>query len=415
MEKFSFIFSGQGTQFIQMGQSFYNNYLISRQTYDEANEVHNQDIAKLCFEGRLSALNEFTNMQIAIVTTEVAIYRAYVQEFGVIPQFAAGHSIGEYAAMICSGAIGFGDALRILKKRGELVQRIIDLDTGRMTIVEKVNSEMVSNLIKEMKLEERVYLSCYNSNSQLAVSGFNEDLDRLEEKLVQIGCTVSPLFGSPPMHSPLMSSIADEYKQFLEGFDYYSFRFPIVSNVTGAPFSDVKSIPQLLSSHLVSPVKWVDSVNIMHGYGITAAVEMGPKLLLSGFVTDIRPDIKTFCYGLKKDRLALSDIFKADASYTKDVPKLFGRCLGIIAATENKNDDSEEFEKVIKLYGEIQEMCINAEQKKQMDDEDEENAIQMLIEALRIKGLTAREIKGWVKNLIDETANNYKLKSVFSN
>lgn len=414
MEKLSFIFPGQGAQFVQMGQSFYNNYLISRQTYDEAQEVLDQDIAKLCFEGRISELNDFTNMQIAIVTTEVAIYRAYVQEFGIIPQFLAGHSIGEYSSLVCAGAISFRDILKILKKRGQLVQSIIDAEIGRMTIVEKVNCELITNIIRELGLENRVFISCYNSTSQLAISGYNEDLDIVEEKLVQVGSVISPLFISPPMHSPLMNDIKDEFKQFLETFEYHPFRFPIISNVTGAPFSDCKAIPELLSSHLIKPVRWENILAAMYQYGITATIEMSPKLLLSSFVAEAQPRMKTFCYCIKKDRLALSEMFKADTNYTKDVPNLLGRCLGILVTTENKNEDAAEFNKVLDMYRAISKMYTTTVEKKLIADYDDEvKAVQMLIDALKIKKVDNKEIKDWIKILLDETGSYYRLRQLY--
>ncbi len=414
MEKLAFIFPGQGTQFVKMGQFFYNNYLISRQTYDEAKEVLNFDVAKLCFEGKLSELNDFTNMQIAVVTTEVAIYRAYVQEFGILPQFSSGHSIGEYAAMVSAGAVNFQDVLLMLRKRGELVQSVIESNIGRMTIVEKVSHDLASGIIKELKLQDKVYISCYNSPSQLAISGYNDALDLVEEKLVQAGCIISPLFLSPPMHSPLMSSVKEEYRKFLQGFQYYPFRFPILANVTGVPFTDSNSIPELLSDHLVMPVQWEKAVTIMYRYGITATIEMSPKLLLSSFITEAQPGTKTFCHGIKKDRLAFSEIFKADANYRKDVPNLLGRCLGIIVSTENKNEDTTDFNHVIDIYKNISNMYTNSAQKNlPVDYEDEVKAVQMLIEALKTKKAEKQEIINWIKSLLDETGNIYRLQHMF--
>ncbi len=415
MEKFAFIFPGQGIQFVQMGQSFYNNYLISRQTYDEAKEVLDYDISRMCFEGKLSELNNFTNMQFAIVTTEVAIYRAYIQEFGIIPQFFAGHSIGEYAALVCAGAVSFSDILQMLRKRGGLVQRVIDSNVGRMTIVEKASSELVSTIIKDVTLDDKVYISCYNSPSQIAISGYNDAMDLVEEKLVHAGCAISPLFQSPPMHSPLMSAVKDEFREYLEDVTYAPFRFPILANVTGAAFSDSKSIPDLLSNHLVKPVQWNKAVNLMYQYGITATIEMSPKLMLSSFVTEGQPQVKTFCYSIKKDRLALDEIFKTDPNYQKDIPNLLGRCLSIIVSTENKNNDKKEFSRVIEIYKIIYDMYVNKAKNTPIDYDDEVKAVQMLIEALKIKKVKKQEIANWIKSLLDETGAVYRLQYLYQN
>ncbi|GJM68520.1 hypothetical protein HMSSN036_07360 [Paenibacillus macerans] len=155
MEKFAFLFSGQGTQFTQMGKSFYDNYAISRQTYEEAGDVLQQDIAKLCFEGSISELSRFTNMQSAIITTEISIFRAYMQDYGISPQFAVGHSIGEYAALVGTGALRFGDALKILQKRGELVERILQKGNSRMTVIENLDVNKVTEALSLLGLEKR--------------------------------------------------------------------------------------------------------------------------------------------------------------------------------------------------------------------------------------------------------------------
>ncbi|MFC3745651.1 ACP S-malonyltransferase [Paenibacillus sp. GCM10012306] len=413
MEKLAFLFSGQGTQFTQMGKSFYENYTISRQTYEEAGDILHQDIAKLCFEGSISEMSRFTNMQFAIVTTEIAIFRAYMQDYGISPQFSVGHSIGEYAALVSSGALQLGDALRILQKRGELVERVLQKANSRMTIIENVDISKVTEAISLLGVEKTVFISCDNSGRQVAVSGLNEDMDKLEQKLESMRGIVTPLFYSPPMHSPIMGEYVDEYLAYLNHFTAYPFRFPILSNVTGRAFSDEHTLFDILAAQLTHPVQWRQSANLLYEYGITTAIEMGPKVLLTKFINEDQPTIHSFCYGLAKDRKSLAELFNNDSNFAKDKPDFVGRCLAILASTPNYNLDSKEFRKVIQNYNDIkkQHEAMSNFKFGSMNEQYRE-ILNKLIDSLRIKQLPRTEIKHRIQMLLDETNLIYVFKDM---
>lgn len=415
MEKFAFLFPGQGTQFLQMGKAFYENYPIAKQTFEEASEVSGLDMANLCFHGSVSSMNEFANMQLAILTAEIAIFRAYMNDYGVYPQFAVGHSIGEYAALVSAGAMSFADAITIMMKRGELVSRIIDKNTGHMAIIEQASSQMIEDCIKASHAEESVYISCFNSGSQYAISGWNDKLEAVEQMLLEKGANVSPLFHSPPIHSPLMNEICMEYLDFTNGFEFYPFRFPVISNYTGAPFSDPAQIAKTLTYHLISPVLFTSASNLFHKYGVTATIEMSPKLLLAEFIKEDQPNIKTYCYGLINDKQKLDDLFHSDPNLAKDMPNFTGRCLSILVSTENKNPNQNEYKKVIQIYEKIKEKY-NEQQQNDVGTTTDQHAemLDMLIAALRIKRLEPRELKNCVKTLLDETNSFYRFATVYN-
>ncbi len=308
MEKFAFLFPGQGAQFIKMGEFFYDSNLIARETYKEASKVLGFEVDNLCFRGSYSAINDFLNMQIAIVTTELAIFRTYKHDFGIEPQFFIGHSIGEYAALTAAGAIKFKDTLRILKKRGELVKRIIDQELGYMTVVEHVDEQTITKLIQEAKLEKEVFISCKNTKNQFAISGTVKGLDTIERMLVDNNAVISPLISSPPMHSPVMESIRQEFYEFLKTMTYYPFRAPIISNVTGMAFSDPERIPELMADQLANPVQFSKSLQLLDDFGVGVCIEMGPKRLLSEFVSAENNKIQNYCYGVKEHRNELRDL-----------------------------------------------------------------------------------------------------------
>ncbi|SEL55342.1 ACP S-malonyltransferase [Paenibacillus sp. OK003] len=415
MDKFAFIFPGQGTQFIQMGKSFYDQYAISKQTFEEASDVSGIDMANLCFNGSISSINEFSNMQLAILTTEVSIFRAYMEDYGVYPQFAVGHSIGEYAALVSAGAVTFRDAVKIMMKRGELVNGIIQKNIGHMAIIEQSDQKTIESCIKAANAEGSVFISCYNSNSQLAISGFNDKLDAVERLLLDKEALVSPLFSGPPMHSPIMNEICMEYLEFVNGFEFHPFHFPVISNYTGEPLSDPDQIARSLTYHLINPVLFIPALHLFRRYGVTATIEMSPKLLLSEFVKENLPEMKTYCYGLFQDKQKLDNLFTSDSNFVKDMPNFAGKCLSILASTENKNTNQNEYKEVIKIYDKIKEQY-NASLGRNgvAKGEPQAELLTMLIEALQIKKLEPRKIRHCVKSLLDETNSFYYFENTLT-
>lgn len=413
MEKLCFVFPGQGMQFVQMGKTFYDNYEIAKETFEEASKVLDMNVAKLCFEGTFKELNDFTNMQIAIVTTEVAIYRTYVKNLGVEPQFLAGHSIGEYAALVCAGAIGFADCLKILKKRGELVQRIIDQGIGHMTIVEKISYDILKSILTGSEVAGKVFISCFNSNSQYAICGYEKEMEIVEEQIISVDANISPLMFSPPMHSPLMESIVDEYKIFLQSIDYQMFRKPIIDNITGKPFSKIEEIPEILSNHFINPVRWTDTMECMYKYGITSVVEMSQKQLVSGFIQENQPQIGTYCYGIMKESTSLEKMIKEDPNYVKDVPNLVGCCLAIIATTQNFNENLDEYKEVTDIYKWLLKAYSNQEgQNEESRNDMEIEAVQKTIRALLVKKYPMNQIKVLIRNLLEQVGYYYSMNTI---
>ena len=407
MDKFAFLFPGQGTQFIKMGKTFYDNYLIARQTFEEANSATGQDIIQLCFSGSFSQINQFTNMQLAIVTTEVAIFRAYMEDYGVPPQFLLGHSIGEYAALVCSGAIEFADCLKILQKRGELVQKILAQSKGSMTIIEQVSEEQVHAGLKAAGTAGKVSLSCYNSPSQFAVCGEKYGLEIFEDEMVKRNAVITPLLQSPPMHSRMMEEIREEFKEFLDTFCYHPFQYPIISNVTGKAMTDARQIPYMLSEHLIRPVQFTRSVEYMLNFGVNVVIEMSPKLLLTLFINSITAEVSAFCYGLEKNREQLHVYFQQNAGYEKDMPDFLGACLCELASTRNNNPDNDN-QRVAEIYNTIKKEYMSTETTRfTPSDSHFAQILKLVIEALKIKYVPENEIADSIRSILHRTNKMY--------
>jgi [acyl-carrier-protein] S-malonyltransferase len=412
MKKIAIVFPGQGAQYTGMGESFYKNYMICRQTYEEASEESGIDIAKLCFSDSIIKLNRIEEMQLAVVTTDVAIARAYFNEYGVPPQFCLGHSVGEYAALTCAGAVTFADTIKILKYRGKLLRDSYEKNTGVMVVVENIDKETAGKLIAEHNLQASVFIASYNSSRQILVSGREKETEQFQEILLDANARITPLLSSPPMHSPLLQPYADDFRDFLEGIRFYPFRFPVISNLTGRPFSDPAKIPEILSKHLTNPVLWEKSVECCGKYGVNLMIEAGPKNLLINLLRDIVPNMTLLCYGQKKDRELINEEFSGDANYKKDVPEFLGRCLGIAVSTKNSNPDSARYEEgVVAPYRQLKKMQETIrEAGNRLTREDMSKALKMLKQILDTKQVDIDEQKNWFTRLLDETNTYYLLK-----
>lgn len=412
MEKVAFLFTGQGAQFVGMAKNFYDEHIIARQTFEEANDVLGFDLAQLCFEGTLSTLTKTENAQVAILTASVVAYRVYMEHIGFAPQFCAGHSLGEYSALTCVGALKFSDALRIVRKRGELVQEVVDKDIGGMTIIDGITQEVVEEECgKALSNERFVWINCYNSPMQFAISGNKETVETVESALLDRGANVTPLFGSAPYHSPLIAYAVPELRAAFDSCRLYSFKWPIIANVTGRPYKDSGMVPDVMARHMTQPVKWIDTMQCLKRFGVTVAIEMGPKNVLTNLVKANTPEIEAYCYGQKEDRRNLVELLGSSDTPRKDSATVVTRCLAAAAATPNKNFNNDEYVAgVVENYRKIQSIQDELDATKSRPSKDQMNkALDILMEIFRTKQVDAAEQEDWIHQIIDETGNFYEL------
>jgi [acyl-carrier-protein] S-malonyltransferase len=311
MEKIAFLFPGLGSHYVGMSKNLHQQYAIARETFEEASDILKMDLAKLCFEGGISELNRAENFHPALLTAEVVAYRVYMQEVGVSPEFCAGHSLGEYAALTCAGAIRFGDAVQITRELGLLTQAVIEAGNGAMTIITGIDKEAVEDECRKITTEARpVWISCYNSPNETAISGHQEAIEQVETNVLEKGAQITPLIASAPNHSPLMGRVAENFRRYLAGYSYYSFKWPVIANATAQPYGGPDQIQDILIQQLLKPVQWVETLSFLNQSGVTMTVELGPQNVLSQLVAATTPDIRSFAFGQKKDRLALVNFLK---------------------------------------------------------------------------------------------------------
>jgi len=282
----AFVFPGQGAQYIGMGDGFYRQFPVARHTFEEASDVLNFDLAELCLEGELADLNLTANAQPAILSTSIAALRVLDQETDVIPDFVAGHSLGEYSALVASGALSFKDAVYIVRKRGEFMQNAVPVGVGLMAAVIGLSVEEVESFCREASSQDNV-VSCanYNSPQQTVISGHKKAVQEVSETLKKAGAKrVVSLAVSAPFHCSLMDKAARDLSEVLNDIQIMDMKTSVVTNVEAVANTDKNRVKDLLVQQVVKPVRWFTSMEYLYNQKVTDFVEIGPGNVLTGLI-----------------------------------------------------------------------------------------------------------------------------------
>lgn len=282
----AFLFPGQGSQYAGMGRDFHSEFRVARETFEEASDSVGTDVAKLCFEGDADALSLTANAQPAILAASVAILRVVSRETDLDAAMLAGHSLGEFTALVASGCLEFRDAARAVRKRGEFMQEAVAPGVGKMAAVLGLPSEEVEAVCARVSGEGNVVSPAnFNSPSQTVVSGHAGAVDAASALAGERGAKrVVELPVSAPFHCALMEPAAARLRSVLSEIEFRPMNRPVVANTDAAANSDAARVPEILFEQVTSPVRWAESLEFMKGSGVDAFVEIGPSNVLSGLV-----------------------------------------------------------------------------------------------------------------------------------
>jgi len=292
--KTAFVFPGQGSQFPGMGKDLADNFPAARRTFEEADDALGSSLSRLCFEGLEDALKLTANTQPAILTVSVAALRVVAAETGLEADYLAGHSLGEYSALVASGALDFGDAVRTVRARGTFMQEAVPVGVGAMAAVLGVEPDVLAGICEEAAQGEVVAPANFNSPGQIVIAGHAGAVNRAIEIAKARGFRKAMLLPvSAPFHCSLMAPAADRLADTLATVTVNPLTTPVVTNVEGEPNRNEGRVRELLVRQVCAPVLWDGSVQAMSALGVSRFIEIGPGKVLSGLVKRICRDAET--------------------------------------------------------------------------------------------------------------------------
>lgn len=287
MGKVAFVFPGQGAQFVGMGKDFYDNFSVSREVFESANESLGTDIKSICFEGTEEELVKTENTQPAILTTSVAILKA-LEERGINCDYTAGLSLGEYTALVEANALDFNETVNLVKNRGKYMQEAVPEGKGGMAAILGLERSKILEAIKEARNYGVVDIANYNSPEQIVISGEVTPLKVAVSQSKELGAKKAVhLPVSAPFHSSLLEPAGEKLKKDLENVKVNDLEKIVITNVDAKPLRDKEEVKSSLVRQVSNSVLWCDSIIYMLDNGVDTFVEIGPGKSLKGFIKRI--------------------------------------------------------------------------------------------------------------------------------
>jgi [acyl-carrier-protein] S-malonyltransferase len=303
----AFVFPGQGSQYVGMGKDLSAQFPIAKQVFAEADDALGCALSELCFCGPETELKLTENTQPAILATSVAALRVLETETHLRPAFVAGHSLGEYSALVAVGALRFGDAVKIVRERGRLMQQAVPAGEGAMAVLMGLEMDEVGSLCVESSQGEVVSPANFNGAGQVVIAGTKSAVSRAMALAKERGAKrVLELPVSAPFHCQLMQPAAEGLQKILSAVDVQPYSVGVITNVDADVNLDVGRVKSLLSEQAVRPVRWEESVKKLAELGCTRALEIGPGKILKGLMKRIAPAIETDNFEVPKDLVRLA-------------------------------------------------------------------------------------------------------------
>lgn len=307
----AFVFSGQGSQKIGMLSEMAAENVLIKETFAEASAVLGYDLWDLCQQGEQEKINQTEITQPLMLTASVALWRIWQNKGGVQPAWMAGHSLGEWSALVCSGVVAFADAIDLVRNRGAFMQQAVPKGEGAMAAVLGVEDDKIKEICREASLVGVVEPVNFNSPGQVVIAGKAIAVDKAIELLKAAGCKrAMPLPVSAPFHTSLMKPAAEKMAALIDKTTFHAPQIPVVHNYHAQTETDPAKIKQLMIKQIDNPVLWVDCINTLVKQGVAVTVECGPGSVLCGLSKRIDKSLESFALETPANLQTALDVLK---------------------------------------------------------------------------------------------------------
>lgn len=393
-KKSAMVFAGQSSQYVGMGKKIYNEYNFVRNLFEEAEDILKMPIRSICFEEGKLDLNKTIHTQPAIHVVNIAFYNVFLHETGHIPFYAAGHSLGEYAALTCSGALDYVSSLSIIRKRAEYMNECGNKHPGEMWAISNCSIENLQSILA--RSGGTVSIGCYNNKTQNVLSGSAKEIHNVIEELREVGAYAKKLCVSGAFHSAFMSNASDKIFADLIQTNFNKMNFPVISNVTAKPYPNT-NIPELLTRQCVYPVRWKATIDYLIDNGVTDIIELGPGEILKNMLKkSIHIDIRAYSYDNSNDRksvlLQISEINSKhpEDSEIKDLTYFIEYLITLVNGIPCRLKKDVYERTVLPLIRELRALALEIQQQSQIE-QYYDKAITLFDEILEKKGSSEQE------------------------